>query len=613
MSDKNQEKETKQPLSKKWKAFKLTFNWIYNSSKPITYFVILFSAIGGLINIIEPYVFKVIIDELVGTTKRTLAQSLGLGILGILVIYGFSKILQIIYWDTSSILKRMHSTKIEKYGTYKMLEKISSLDVEYFENPEYYNKLTKTAHHNWRVLDIFWMFTVFIYEFVATFVVLAALLAFSWKIVLLIVVAAIPSIYIALKASEVLWSAFDTTSPIYKEAYYYRWLLSENKEAIKEIRMFGLKTHFLEKFENLFTNFVKKQDKAAIKQFFSYIGIAIVEGCLSVYAAWIVVDFYIKGRISVGELTFLWAVLFQFAGHTRWFVRTISDLNTNLNFITPLVDIFALKNKIKSPENPKRFPVKLKKGIEFKNVTFTYPRAKKPSLKNINLVIRQGENVALVGENGSGKTTLIKLLTRLYDVDKGEILIDGVNIKEYSLDDLYERIGVIFQDFMKYEGLVKENIQYGNIKIVSKKKLHEAAVKAGAWEFIKELEEKYDTKVGTRIYDTGKELSIGQWQKIALARAFFKDADILILDEPTAAVDAKAEYEIFKRFEKLSKGKITVLISHRFSTVRMAHRVIVMDKGRIIEQGSHKELMKKKGKYAMLFSLQAQGYKEEKE
>ena len=218
--------------------------------------------------------------------------------------------------------------------------------------------------------------------------------------------------------------------------------------------------------------------------------------------------------------------------------------------------------------------------------------------------------IVITGGPSSGKTTLIKLLTRLYEVSKGEITIDGVNIREYSLEDLADAIGVIFQDFMKYEAVVEENIRYGKItKDKYKINIHKAAKKSGAWDFVKALDKKYKTQIGKKLDEEGIDLSVGQWQKIALARAFFKDAPILILDEPTAAVDAKAEYNLFKRFKKLSKNKTTILISHRFSTVRMADRIIVIANGRIVEQGTHKELLKKKGVYAKLFTLQAEGYK----
>ena len=339
--------------------------------------------------------------------------------------------------------------------------------------------------------------------------------------------------------------------------------------------------------------------------------VGIIEGVLSIIAAWIVVKGFLAGSISIGEFTFLWTLLFQFAEHARWIVRMLGDMNTNVIFITPFIKILNFKTKVVEVVNAKIFPKRLQKGIEFRNVSFSYPRSKNLALNNVSFQIKAGENIAFVGENGSGKTTIIKLLTRLYDVDKGERLIDGINIKNYKLDDLYKNLGVIFQDFMKYEALVGENIAFGKLRdLNNKERIHEASIKSEAWEFVQDLEKKYKTHLGKTLKDEGTELSVGQWQKIALARAFFRNAQVLILDEPTAAVDARAEYRLFKRFKLLTKNKTTFLISHRFSTVRMADRIIVINKGKVIEKGSHRELVEKNGRYARLFRLQAEGYKD---
>jgi len=247
--------------------------------------------------------------------------------------------------------------------------------------------------------------------------------------------------------------------------------------------------------------------------------------------------------------------------------------------------------------------------IEFKNISFRYPNTKRYILKNFNLSIRTGEKIAFVGENGAGKTTLIKLLLRFYDVTDGEIVVNGINIKHLNLEKWYALIGVLFQEFIKYQFTFKENVYFGNKKEVNNLDLlKEAIKKSGADEFVKDLPSKYDQTVG-KMFKEGVDLSGGQWQKLALARTFFKNAPILILDEPTSAIDAKAEYEIFQRVQELQKDKTVIIISHRFSTVRNADRILVLDGGRIIEEGNHEILMKKKGLYAELFNIQAQGYK----
>ncbi|MBU2638149.1 MAG: ABC transporter ATP-binding protein/permease [Nanoarchaeota archaeon] len=598
-------------LQERIAALKLAVKWTYNSSKPLTVVVFLITVLAGLLTVVEPYVFRIIIDRIVSGAEFSFVEKMGIGIAGILVIYAVAKILQNLFWDMQMIIKRIHAQRLDKYATRAMMEKVSSLDAVYFENPEYYNTLTKANQHLWRVTEFFWQFTWFAGQAVSVVVILSALFAFNWLVVALILLASLPSIVLAFRASEILWSAFDTSSPIFRHAYYYKSLMTERPEAVKEIKLFGLKSHFLERFDSLFSDFLKKQEKAAWRELALFSGINLLGGALSVFAAWFVIKEFVDGGITIGQVTFYWALLFQFAENARHMVRMIGELNQSAIFLSPVVKILSFEPVIKEAEHPHKFPSRLKKGIEFRNVTFYYPRSKKPALKNFNLLIKPGQSLALVGENGSGKTTLVKLLTRLYDVSEGEIFIDGKNIKEYSLDSLYENIGVIFQDFMKYEALVEENIGYGRLgKIKRKGRVHEASVKAEAWEFIKELEQKYKTHIGKTLVDEGTELSIGQWQKIALARAFFKDANLLCLDEPTAAVDARAEYRLFRKFRQLTKNKTTILISHRFSTVRMADRIIVMHNGKIVEQGSHRQLLANKGRYSRLFRMQASGYKD---
>ncbi len=597
-------------MLKRWKeklsALKIAVQWTYESSQALTLIILCVSVLGGLLTFLEPYVFKLLIDAITQDAEQE--TRVGLGIVGVLVLYGVARITQGLFWDINNLIRRVHSLRMERHALCALIQKITSLDLAYFEGPSYYDTLSRATANLWRVIEVFWVVTFLTSEAISVIVSMIALAAFDWRLVLIVLLGTIPSLLSALKWADVLWSAFAEASPIYRHAAYYRSLLTEQPEAIKEVKTLGLQEYFLKKFRNLFTVFITKQDRAARGQFKWYAFIGGIEGTLSVVAAALIVQAFMNKTISIGDVTFLWAILFQFASHVRWIVRMVGDTNTHATFLTPLVAVFNLQPRIKDPTQPLAFPKVLKKGIEFKNVTFQYQK-KIAALRDVSFSIKPGESVALVGENGSGKTTLVKLLCRLYDVSHGEILIDGVNIKQFCLADLYNNMGTIFQDFMKYETLLEENIKYGRLNIRGHAKVHEAAVKAGAWGFIKHLGKKYKTHVGRKMKKEGVDLSVGQWQKVALARAFFRDAQILILDEPTAAVDAKAEYELFTRFRKLTKNKITLLISHRFSTVRMADKIIVMDKGRIIETGSHDELMKKKGHYAQLFTLQAKGYR----
>lgn len=588
----------------KWAALRLSLQWTYRASPFLTIVVLLLTVAAGLLAIVEPYVFKLVLDAVIASRNL---ETAAIGFVGLIIVYGAARTIQNVFWDATNVIRRLFTLKLEQYGIHELMKRISGLDMVYFEDPAYYNTLDQATRSMWRMLEFFWSITFFISEFIAILVIVSALMFYDWRLILLICVGSLPSIYFSMKWAELLWSAFNEASPIQRHAQYYRVMLTEQPEAIREIKAFGLQEHFLHRFRCLFKAFISKQDKAALTQLRWYGLISLVEGGVTVVISWLVIQSFLRGNLTVGDLTFLWSILFQFAGHARWVVRLIGDIHTHASFITSIVKVMDFKPTMVQASKPKRFPKKIQKGIELRDVSFMYGRKQK-ALSHINLTVKPNENIAIVGENGSGKTTLIKLLCRLYDPADGEILIDGIPLRAFAFKDLYKNIGVIFQDFMKYEALIEENIRYGKLSEKSHAKLHEAAVRAGAWSFIKGLEQKYKTHVGKRLKDEGLDLSVGQWQKIAMARAFFRDAPILVLDEPTAAVDAKAEYQLFQRFRQLTKNKITFLISHRFSTVRMADRIIVMDKGRITESGTHDELMQQNGQYAKLFKLQAKGY-----
>jgi ATP-binding cassette subfamily B protein len=278
-------------------------------------------------------------------------------------------------------------------------------------------------------------------------------------------------------------------------------------------------------------------------------------------------------------------------------------------FLSDFFEFFEIKPKIKVPSNPRAFPNPIRVGFTFENVGFKYHNSERWANRHLNFSLRPGEKLALVGENGAGKSTLVKLLVRLYDPTDGRILLDGHDLREYDLAELRMNTGIIFQDYLRYQMTVSDNISVGNIKEKQNKQLIESAAKQSLADVLAErLPKKYDQMLGKR-FSEGQELSGGEWQKIALARAYMRDAELLILDEPTASLDARAEYEVFQRFAELTKGKTAILISHRFSTVRMADRILVLEKGHLIELGTHEELLEKEGRYAELFHLQARGYR----
>ena len=323
---------------------------------------------------------------------------------------------------------------------------------------------------------------------------------------------------------------------------------------------------------------------------------------------WVIVR-TITRAITLGDMTMFLSVFRQSQRAVQMLLENFSRLYENNLYLDNLLDFLKIEPALEIPENGKIAPAPILEGVRFENVSFKYPGSEKYVLKNVNLFIKPGESIALVGLNGAGKTTLIKLLTRLYDPTEGRITLDGTDLRDFDLQSLHQRFGVIFQDFVRYQFSVKENIGFGQVEeLENQERIEVAADKGGATEVIAELPEGYETVLGRR-WNRGHELSGGQWQKIALSRAFMRKAEVLILDEPTSALDAEAEYEIFLRFRELMQGRVAVLISHRFSTVRMADRIVVLSEGRIIELGSHEELMARNQSYAHLFNLQAEGYR----
>jgi len=317
----------------------------------------------------------------------------------------------------------------------------------------------------------------------------------------------------------------------------------------------------------------------------------------------------LAGALSIGTLTFLAGAIQQASLNIQQVFSTLAGIADQALFLTDLLSFFGMQPTIRSKPNALPAPRPIRKGFEFRQVSFRYPGTERLVLHGLNFHLRPQERVALIGENGEGKTTIVKLLTRLYDPTEGEVLLDGIDLREYDLEDLYREIGVIFQDFMRYEMTAAENIASGHIEDLSHLALlREAARKSGADQVIERLAGGYDQMLGRR-FERGVDLSGGEWQKLALARAYLRDSQVLILDEPTAALDARSEYEVFRRFAELTRDKMALFISHRFSTVRMADRIVVLEDGRIAEEGTHDELSSLGGRYAELFELQAASYR----
>jgi len=504
---------------------------------------------------------------------------------------------------SQSILRVLLGNKINVM----ILEKALTLELAHFEDAEFYDKLTRARREaSSRPLSLVMKTFDLVRNMISLLTIATFLLQFSAYAVLLLIAAGIPAFIAEAKFSGEAFRIYRRRSAERRMQLYLEMVLTR-EDGVKEVKLLDLGKLFLDRYIGIFKKIYKEDRNLVLRRGFWGFILGLVASAAFYFAYGWVAFAAIAATISIGQMT-------MYITQFRLGQNAVSDSLNAINgmyednlYLSTLTEY--LEHKIPESSGSNKNGPKPAAGILFENVSFYYPGANTPALDNINLHIKLGESLALVGENGSGKTTLIKLLTRLYTPTEGNIYLEGLNIKDWDIESLRAKVGVIFQDFARYQLLVGENIGIGDVNnLHSEQQVSEAASKGMADTFIKDLPDAYNTQLGTW-FNQGKELSGGQWQKIALSRAFMRNqADILILDEPTAAIDARAEAEIFSHFRDLTANRISIIISHRFSTVRMADHIIVLEKGRISEQGSHQELINLQGHYATLFHLQAKGY-----
>jgi ATP-binding cassette, subfamily B, bacterial len=489
-----------------------------------------------------------------------------------------------------------------------ILEKALTLDLQHFEDSEFYDKLTRARREaSSRPLSLVMRTFSVVQNGISLISYGSLLVHFSPWTVAVLLLAGLPAFLAEAKFSGDKFRLFRWRSPETRMQVYLETVLARDEHA-KEVKLYGLGQRLLERYRDIYRRLYKEDRALTIRRDAWGFVLGLI-GTASLYGAyaWIAIG-AVKGITTLGQMTMYLALFRQGQGAVTAALSAIGGMYEDNLYLSTLYEY--LETEVVAPGGDKVRGPHPEDGIRFENVSFTYPGSSEPALEGINIHLRPGMSLALVGENGSGKTTLIKLLTRLYRPTAGRVLLDGLDLNEWDERALRERIGVIFQDFARYQMLVGENVGAGDEQYFEDEaRWREAAEKGRASEFIDTLPEGYHTQLGKWFRD-GRELSGGQWQKIALSRAFMRTrADVLVLDEPTAAMDAQAEAEVFEHFRQLAKGRITILISHRFSTVRMADQIAVLDQGRIIEQGSHEDLMRLDGRYAHLFTLQARGYR----
>jgi len=489
-----------------------------------------------------------------------------------------------------------------------ILEKALTLKLAHFEDSEFYDKLTRARREaSTRPLSLVTRTFGLVQNAISLVSYGVLLVQFSPWTVLILVGGGIPEFLAEAKFSGDKFRLFRWRSPETRMQMYLETVLAREDYA-KEVKLFRLGPRLLQRYREIFAKLFA-EDRALTLRRDSWGFLLGLIGTAAFYCAyaWIAVS-AIKGAISLGQMTMYLLLFKQGQSAVSASLSAISGMYEDNLYLSNLYEY--LEQEVPAPLGNLPQGPQPGDGVRFEAVSFAYPGSEEPALQDVSLHLKPGDSLALVGENGSGKTTLIKLLTRLYRPDRGRILLDGLDLQEWDGSALRSRIGVIFQDFGRYQFLVGENIGAGDVRhFEDRRRWEEAAQKGMADAFIAKLPQQYDTQLG-KWFKGGRELSGGQWQKVALARAFMRtEADILVLDEPTATMDAAAEATVFEHFRELSRGKMTILISHRFSTVRMADQIVVLDRGRIVEEGSHEQLMKRGGQYAHLFSLQAQGYR----
>ncbi|HEY4978457.1 MAG TPA: ABC transporter ATP-binding protein [Candidatus Acidoferrum sp.] len=502
----------------------------------------------------------------------------------------------------------LFADKYVKYISVRIMRHASSLDLATYEEPAFQDKLERARVQATDRLGMIQQMGRLVQQAITTVALAASIVVFSPWLLVVLVVCVVPAFVGESHFAFLGYSLAFNQTPVKRQMDYLRYL-GVSKESAKELKVFGLNTHLTERYAKLSDDIYTQNVGLAKRRFLASTFLTLLS-TVGYYGAYAYVIYQtLEGKLSVGTLTFLAGAIAGASANLQMIFSTFSSIADQSLFLTDLLGFLALTPKVRSKPNALPCPRPVNQGIEFRNVSFAYPGTSRWVLQNLNLRLQQGERIALIGENGEGKTTIVKLLTRLYDPSEGSILLDGVDLRDYDLEDYAGQIAVIFQDFMRYDMTARENIAIGRIEESGNlPQIMAAAHKSLADGVIRKLQGGYDQMLGRR-FDAGVDLSGGEWQKVALARAYLRDAQILILDEPTASLDARSEHEVFQRFADLTAGKLSVLISHRFSTVKMADRIIVLEKGKISEEGRHEELLARGGRYAEMFEMQAASYR----
>ena len=579
---------------------------VWETSPFLTVSTLLLRCIAALFPLATLWISKLIIDLVVRAIRHqhidrsTIWKLL---ILELLLAIGSDTLGRLI-----SLVDSLLGDKFTNHVSIRLMEHAASLDLVSFEDPVFYDKMERARRQTTSRLGMLAGLAGMAQQFLTLLSMLSAVIFYYPWLLLLLMAATVPVFLGETRFAMLNYSMLYRYTPERRELDYLRYLGASNESA-KEVKIFGLGKYLASRSRTLFERFYAENRHLAIHRAVHGTVLNLIPTG-AYYAAYaLIILRALAGTLTVGDLTLMVGAFSRARNIMESLVSGLVGVSEQALFIKDLFDFFETNPTITSPPDAIPAPRRIRDGFVFENVSFAYPGSAQNVIQNVSFRFYPNERIALVGENGAGKTTLVKLLARLYDPTEGRILLDGVDLRDYDIDELRHEVGVIFQDYMRFDMLAADNIGFGRIEeLTNQDRVRNSAEKSLAAPVIAKLPGMYRQMLGRR-FEGGVDLSTGQWQKIALARAYMRDAQILILDEPTASLDARAEFEVYQRFVDLTAGKMAVLISHRFSTVRMADRILVLEQGRIIEQGSHQQLVALGGKYAELFELQAAGYR----
>jgi ATP-binding cassette subfamily B protein len=579
---------------------------LWESGGTVVAFNLIFRVLASLLPMALLWVTKLIIDIIVHVVSTHQPVPVRLWEL-VAIEFGLA-VLASVLSRTVDYLDSLLADNYMRHVSIRVMKHAAELDLIAYEDPVFYDRLERARVQATDRLGMIQSMGRLVQQVVTTVSLSVSIVVFSPWLLLLLIAGVVPAFLGESHFAFLSYAKNFRQTPIRRQLDYLR-VLGGSKEAAKELKLFGLKDFLTERFSRL-SDQIYSEDVALARRRLVAGALLSIVGAAGYYGAYVLVIWRtVNGALTIGTLTFLAGAIMQASSNIQQIFSTVSSIADQALFLTDLIAFLQMQPTIRSKPHALPAPRPIRQGFEFRDVSFRYPGGSHLILNHFNFSLEPGERVALIGENGQGKTTIVKLLTRLYDPLEGQVLLDGIDLREYNLESLYQEIGVIFQDFMRYEMKASENIAVGRIEEINNLPLvQSSAEKSLADEVIGRLPHGYGQMLGRR-FEGGVDLSGGEWQKVALARAYLREAQVLILDEPTAALDARSEFEVFQRFAELTTGKMALFISHRFSTVRMADRIVVIEDGRVAEDGKHDELTHLGGRYAEMFEMQAASYR----